>query len=104
MGMFTEPIEVTRAANGIPLRVTWQGKDYRLVAEPERWFERRKWWEENMRIPRGLGAGVADYEMWRLQLVSSEGRGEPFSVDVSFDAQSTRWRLVRLHEQHARSA
>ena len=104
MGMFTEPIEVTRAANGIPLRITWQGKDYRLVAEPERWFERRKWWEENMRIPRGLGAGVADYEMWRLQLVSSEGRGEPFSVDVSFDAQSARWRLVRLHEQHARSA
>ena len=48
MGMFTESIEVTRAADGMPLRVSWQGQGYRLVAEPQRWFERRKWWDENL--------------------------------------------------------
>lgn len=104
MGMFTEAIEVTRAANGMPLRVKWQGKDYRLVAEPHRWFERRKWWDENLRIPRGIGAGMADYEMWRLQLSLVNGTQEVHSVDVSFDAQTQRWRLVRMHETLARSA
>lgn len=98
MGMFTEGIEVTCTPAGVPLRVRWQGRDYRLVAEPHCWFERRKWWEEKVRIPRGAGAGLADYEMWRLQLAPLRGPGEPFSVDVSFDPQSTRWRLVKAHE------
>ena len=104
MGMFTEAIEVTRAANGTPLRVRFRGQDYRLVAEPELWFERRKWWDENLRIPRGIGAGVADYEMWRLQIIPACGRGEPVSIEVSFDVQTTRWRLVKVHSELARSA
>lgn len=104
MGMFTESIEVSRAANGMPLRVKWQGQEYRLVAEPERWFERRKWWDENLRIPRGIGAGMADYEMWRLQLAPAMGGGAPHSVDLSFDPQSERWRLVRIHVELAHSA
>lgn len=104
MGMFTESIEVARAANGMPLRVSWQGQDYRLAAEPQRWFERRKWWDENLRIPRGIGAGMADYEMWRLQLVAVRGPKQVHSVDVSFDPQSERWRLVRVHDSLARSA
>lgn len=104
MGMFTELIEVACAANGMPLRVRWQGQDYRLAAEPQRWFERRKWWDENLRIPRGIGAGIADYEMWRLQLVAVRGPRQVHSVDVSFDAQTERWRLVRVHESLARSA
>ena len=49
MGIFTESIEVARATDGMPLRVKWRGRDYRLVAEPQRWFERRKWWDENLR-------------------------------------------------------
>lgn len=104
MGMFTESIEVARATDGMPLRVKWRGRDYRLVAEPQRWFERRKWWDENLRIPRGIGAGIADYEMWRLQLVAVRGSQEVHSVDVSFDAQTQRWRLVRVHQTLARSA
>lgn len=104
MGMFTESIEVTRATNGMPLRVNWQGRDYRLVAEPQLWFERRKWWDENLRIPRGIGAGVADYEMWRLQLVAVSGSQQERTVDVSFDVQTGRWRLVRVHHELAQSA
>jgi len=104
VGMFTESIEVARAANGMPLRVKWQGRDYRLVAEPQRWFERRKWWDENLRIPRGIGAGLADYEMWRLQLVAVSGSKQEHTFDVSFDAQTERWRLVRVHQELAQSA
>ncbi len=104
MGMFTESIEVARAANGMPLRVNWQGQDYRLVAEPQCWFERRKWWEENLRIPQGIGAGIADYEMWRLQLVAVSGSRQERTVDVSFDVQTGRWRLVRVHQALAQSA
>ena len=104
MGMFTESIEVARATIGVPLRVNWQGQDSRLVAEPQRWFERRNWWDENLRIPRGIGAGIADYEMWRLQLVAVRGPQQVHSVDVSFDAQTERWRLVRVHDSLARSA
>lgn len=96
--MFTESIQVSCAPNGVPLRVSWQGCDYRLVAEPQRWFERRKWWDEKLRVPRGVGAGMVDYEIWRLEITPVVGRGRMQSVDVSFDPQSTRWRLVRVNQ------
>lgn len=99
MGVFTESIRVSCAPNGVPLRVSWRECDYRLVAEPQRWFERRKWWEENLRIPRGIGAGMADYEIWRLQIAPVNGRGQMQSIDVSFDPQSTNWRLIRVHHE-----
>lgn len=97
MGMFTESIQVSCTPNGVPLRISWRGCDYRLVAEPQCWFERRKWWDENLRVPRGVGAGMVDYEMWRLEVTQVAGHGPTWSVDVSFDPQSTRWRLVRVN-------
>ncbi|MGP9781135.1 hypothetical protein CQ017_01485 [Arthrobacter sp. MYb224] len=99
MGIFTESIQVSCAPSGVPLRVSWQGCEYRLVAEPQRWFERRKWWDENLRIPRGIGAGLADYEIWRLEITRAAGRGPTRSIDVSFDPQSTRWRLIRVNQE-----
>ena len=104
MGMFTESVEVTRAANGMPLRVKWKGADYRLVAEPECWFERRKWWDENLRIPRGIGAGVAEHGMWGLQLAPASGRGEARRGGGRFEPQSGLWRLVRVHYEMAQRA
>lgn len=104
MGMFTEAIEVTCTPAGVPLRVHWKGREYRLIAQPHRWFERRKWWEEGLRVPRGSGGGLADYEIWRLQLGLGLAAGDGVSVDVSFDPQGARWRLIRVHQELPASA
>lgn len=104
MGMFAEAIEVACTPAGVPLRVRWKGHEYRLVAEPHRWFERRKWWDEGMRVPRGTGAGVVDYEIWRLQIALGSSRSQGRTIDVSFDPQSARWRLIRVHQELPLSA
>lgn len=104
MGMFTERIEVACTPAGVPLRVRWNGRDYRLVAEPHRWFERRKWWDEGLRVPRGIGAGVVDYEVWRLQIAPGAARGEGRTIDVSFDPLTAQWRVIKVHHELPLSA
>jgi hypothetical protein len=109
MGVFSEAVEVKCSPSGQPERVVWRGRVYRVVVEPVRWFERRKWWEEEPRAEPGRGAGLVDHEIWRLQLRpddgpgSSEGPGSSRgsglrTLDISHRLDTHRWRLVRIHD------
>lgn len=97
MGVFTESIEVACSPSGQPIRLRWQNRDYRIAAEPVRWYERRSWWAEEQRAERGGGAGLVDHEIWRLQ-VRLNGGSQLRTLDVSRQVASGRWRLVRVHE------
>ncbi|MCU1572532.1 MAG: hypothetical protein JWO93_614 [Micrococcaceae bacterium] len=104
MGMFTQSVEVSCAQNGLPLRLEWQGRTYRLGAEPVRWYERRNWWEEESRAAAGAGAGLVDSEIWRVQ-ARLDGQGPLLTFDLSRHVGSGRWRLIRLHDaQQQRTA
>ena len=95
MGLFTQSVEVTLSATGLPLRVSWAGRSWRVCAEPVRWYERRAWWTTSPRAERGHGPGLIDHEMWRLQ-VRLGTRGAPRTLHLSHQVETGRWRLINL--------
>ncbi len=104
MGMFSEPVEVIRSADGMPLKLRWQGQEYIIGAEPMRWYERRKWWAEESRAERGHGSNLVDHEIWRVQ-ARLNGQGPLYTFDLSHHLDSERWRMLRIHDAvQARSA
>jgi hypothetical protein len=99
MGIFTQSVAVRCTTAGEPLRLEWNGRSYILAAEPVRWYERRKWWTEEQRAERGRGAGLVDYEVWRVEVRLEQARqAPPLTLDVSHHLDSGRWRLVRIHD------
>ncbi|GAB2907608.1 hypothetical protein [Neomicrococcus lactis] len=103
MGLFTQSVEVECTPAGQPLRVHWQGREYRLAAEPVRWFERRKWWAEDVRAERARGAGMVDHEIWRLQ-VRLVGRGPLQTLELSHHVETGRWRLIQVGDAALRQS
>lgn len=97
MGVFSESVEVVCTASGQPMRLRWQGRSYRIAAEPVRWYERRAWWAEERRARRGHGAGLVDHEIWRVQ-VRVNDRSEIRTLDLAHQLDSGRWRLLRVHD------
>ncbi|GAA4379980.1 hypothetical protein [Paeniglutamicibacter cryotolerans] len=97
MGMFTQSVEVECTTAGTPLRLRWGGRDYKVAAEPIRWFERRRWWAEELRAEAGRGPGLVDHEIWRLQ-VRLAGRGPLRTLDISRQVDTGRWRIIMAHE------
>lgn len=103
MGVFSEAIEVVCSPAGVPLRLTWGGHTYKVSAEPVRWYERRRWWEEEARAARGRGAGLVDHEIWRVQ-ARLNGRSALRTLDISHQVDTGRWRLIRVHDALRESA
>ena len=77
-----------------------RGIAYLVKSRPVRWFARREWWVEASRVHRGIGAGVVEVEMWRLQAknvdpqAASESSGGQFELIHSAD--DNVWRLVHV--------
>ncbi len=97
MGVFSESVEVVCSPAGQPIRLRWQNRTWHIAAEPVRWYERRKWWAEELRAERGRGAGLVDHEIWRVQ-ARLNSRSELRTLDLSHQADTGRWRLIRVHE------
>ncbi len=97
MGMFSEAVEVVCSPAGLPVRLIWQERGYTIGTEPVRWYERRRWWEEEARAEVGRGAGLVDHEIWRVQALIN-GKGPSCTFDLTHDLGSDRWRLLRLHD------
>ncbi|GAB3658102.1 hypothetical protein GCM10027591_12050 [Zhihengliuella somnathii] len=97
MGLFTQGIEVSCSADGVPEALQWQDQDFKVAAPPVRWYERRNWWAEEPRVRRGSGAGVVDHEIWRVQAVSVAD-GSLRTFEVSRHQRSGRWRMIRVHD------
>lgn len=103
VGIFTQSIEVDCTPAGVPIRMRWQGREYRLAADPVRWFQRRDWWKEELRAERGHGPGLVDYEVWQLQ-VKLAGVGPLRTFEVSRQVETGRWRIIRIHDAYRESA
>ena len=50
-----ERVTVRTAVDGKPLSVTRAGREWIVAADPVHWFERTKWWEDQLRMERGHG-------------------------------------------------
>lgn len=118
MGLFSESVDVVCTPAGEPAELRWRGRDYRVCAEPVRWYERRQWWAEERRAPLGSGPGLVDHEIWRVQVLPAGSNlqpetpateppatdpratepAEPLTLDLVRHAGSGRWRLLRIHD------
>ena len=85
---------------GEPIGFNWRGIAYLVKTRPVRWFARREWWVEAARVQRGIGAGVIEVEMWRLQAsptaANPEGQSASGQFELIKNADSNVWRLVRV--------
>ncbi|WP_342667709.1 DUF6504 family protein [Arthrobacter castelli] len=97
VGLFSESVEVVCSPSGQPLRLQWGNRSYKIAADPLRWYERRKWWEEELRAERGRGAGLVDHEIWRVQARANE-QSELRTFDIAYQADTGRWRIVKIHD------
>lgn len=100
MGTFSDGIDVVQTAAGTPLHLLWQGRSYTLAAEPLRWYERRNWWDEELRAPPGTGVGLVDREVWRVQVRRD---GAPpgaalLTLDLVKYLPAERWRVIKVHD------
>lgn len=93
--MFTQSVELRCDEQGAPSAVLWQGRTWKVCAEPVRWFERRAWWNEDPRAVKGSGPGVIDHLIWQLQ-VQLNPRSEPQTMYVSQHCETGRWRLINV--------
>ena len=99
MGTFTQSVAVECTQDGAPARLRWEGREYVLAERPLRWFERRRWWAEEVRAEKGRGPGLVDHEIWRLQVSLARAAHAPVrTLDIAHHLDSGRWRLVRVHE------
>ncbi|MEN9606467.1 MAG: hypothetical protein RL605_295 [Actinomycetota bacterium] len=95
-----EAVFVATNQGGEPIGFNWRGIAYLVKSRPVRWFARREWWVEASRVHRGIGAGVVEVEMWRLQAknvdpqAASESSGGQFELIHSAD--DNVWRLVHV--------
>ena len=61
-----EYVQVKMSPEGIPAAVLCEGREWVVGAEAVRWFERVSWWEEQRRMPKGLGR--VDVEVLQVQV------------------------------------
>lgn len=95
-----EPRVVT-TTSGQPLRLDLGGRRYRVAADPVQWFERRNWWEEVDRAPKGQCPHLVDREMWQVQVTpESTGRRRPLrdedylTLELERNRDTGAWILV----------
>lgn len=93
MGFLTESVDVECDTEGVPVGVRWRERHYRVAQEPVRWYERRAWWAEDLRLPRDRGIGAVDQQMWRVQ-VQLTVRSELLTLELVHTLDTGRWRLL----------
>ncbi len=89
MGLLSEPVEVVKGVDGLPLAVKWDGQWHCLAGDPWHGVERRRWWEDTV---------VVDHEMWRLPVQRASG-GPVMVFDVSHRLDTGEWWMVCLHAE-----
>lgn len=85
-------VEVACTPAGVPLRVVWRGRTWRVGARPVRWYQRRAWWSEVPRAKKGASVGLIDTEIWEVQLQLGV-RSELVSMQLLHDAETGRWEI-----------
>ncbi|MCH6469960.1 hypothetical protein [Sinomonas terrae] len=79
-----ERVLVRTAADGAPRSFTRGSLNWRVAAEPVRWYERVRWWEAQRPLPRGLGR--VDVEVWQVQATPGQRGGGLTTFQLVRDA------------------
>lgn len=90
MQRIDEPVQVAINRDGMPIAFKWRSANYSITSRPTRWFSRQQWWANAERAHRGVGAGVLEVEMWRIQAGTMQ-------AELLHTTQDNRWRILRLY-------
>ncbi len=88
-----QPCEVHCDESGAPCELVFRGRVHRVTAPPQRWYERRRWWELEERVPRESGQSVVDRQHWRVQ-AAQRGAIEPRTLELVRHEITGQWWLV----------
>jgi hypothetical protein len=85
-------VVVKTSREGIPTAVVRGGREWAVAAETVRWFERVSWWEDQRRMPKGLGR--VDVEVLQIQVrLGSNLRSALTTMVLERDGLGGGWRL-----------
>lgn len=83
-------VDVQTNTDGVPLTVHRNGREWIVGAEPLRWYERRQWWKQAQRMPKGHGR--VDVQVWRIQArLGRNMRSDLVTMELECDATEGRW-------------
>ena len=88
-----QPCEVHCDESGVPHELVLRGRIHRVTAPPQRWYQRRRWWELEERVPRESGQSVVDREHWRVQ-AAQRGAVVARTVELVRHGITGQWWLV----------
>lgn len=87
-----ESVEVQFSAAGQPMRVRRQGRVWKIVAEPVRWFERFNWWESELRAPKGEPFRI-DSQVWQVQVTLGARTSDTLTWELVQHPSTGGWRV-----------
>jgi len=97
MNQIREQVQVSVDQSGQPVGFTWRGGNYLVNDQPIRWFSRRDWWLEASRVPKGVGPGVFEVEIWRILASEAKAKHQlQFEFSHDLDPNSGRWQLIQV--------
>ncbi len=96
MGRIDETVAVLLDQEGAPALFRWREKDYQVSSRPVRWFARTEWWVGE-RAHRGIGSGILEVEMWRLNASPSDDSSSSY-FELLHSSVANSWRLIRKFE------
>lgn len=88
-----QPCEVHCDESGAPCELVFRGRLHRVTSPPQRWYERRRWWELEERVPRDSGQAVVDRQRWRVQ-AAQRGAVESRTLELARHEITGQWWLV----------
>jgi len=91
-----EQVAVAVNGTGEPIGFKWRNANFLVANKPMRWFARRVWWAEAVRVQRGVGRDVIEVEMWRL--MASDLRSKTCQqYELLHAVGKDDWRLVLVY-------
>ena len=87
-------------AAGQPLRVRRQGRVWKVVAEPVRWFERVAWWRTELRAPKGEPFRI-DSMVWQVQVSLGAKTSDVLTWELVHHAATGGWRVREAAQKAA---
>lgn len=68
--------------DGTPVSFVLDGETWKVAPDAVRWFERRSWWETDLRMPAVGGGARIDVEVWRLQARAERAGGQTSGLET----------------------
>jgi hypothetical protein len=96
-GEINDELDVSVDQSGQPIGFRWRGGYYLVSEKPIRWFSRKEWWLEASRVPKGIGHGVFEVEVWRILAAETAAKQKlQFEFVHELEPSSNSWRLSQI--------